>query len=84
MGDHGELLEELEEVLDRDSRTRKNVESGYKLIATDNMPKRMASLILYLSNVAVCSEQTYKEIFYGTYSPMVFWEDLKAAKWWMS
>lgn len=88
MGDHGELLEELEEelreVLDTDSRTRKIVESGYKLIATDNMPKRMASLILYLSNVAVCSEQTYKEIFYGTYSPMVFWEDLKAAKWWIS
>jgi hypothetical protein len=84
MGDHGELLEELEEVLDRDSRTRKNVESGYKLIATDNMPKHMANLILYLSNVAVCSEQTYKEIFYGTFSPMVFWEDLKAAKWWMS
>lgn len=83
MGDHGELLDELEEVLDTDSRTRKIVESGYELIPRDQMPKRMANLILYLCNVAICSEQTYKEIFYGTYAPMVFWEDLKAAKWWM-
>jgi hypothetical protein len=87
MGDHGELLEELEEelgeVLDTDSRTRKIVEYGYKLISTDNVSNRRDSLLLYLSNVAVCSEQTYKEIFYGTYAPMVFWEDLRAAKWWM-
>jgi hypothetical protein len=83
MGDHGELLDELEEVLDTDSRTKKIVESGYELIPSDQMPKRMVNLILYLCNVAICSEQTYKEIFYGTYAPMVFWEDLRAAKWWM-
>lgn len=84
MEDKGELQEELEKILNVDLRTKEIVESCDRLISTKDESDRRNRLISYLSNIAVFSEQTYKEIFYGTYSPMVFWEDLNTARWWMS
>ena len=79
---NNKLISEFKDILRSDSGTREIIENEIGSVLIDDPDQLQKALIAYMNSIAVFSEQTYKEIFYGTSSPLAFWDDLKAAEWW--
>lgn len=76
------LISEFKDILSMETGTREIIENEIGPVSIDDSDQLQRALIIYMSSIAAFSEQTYKEIFYGTSNPLVFWDDLNAAKWW--
>lgn len=76
------LVSEFKDIIKLNTTTREIIEDEIGPFSIDNPVHLQKALIIYITSIVVFSEQTYKEIFYRTISPLAFWDDLKAAAWW--